>query len=55
MAFDSRLLNGIGTLSAVIEAGSFMRAGEARGLTQSAVSRSGDGAEALPVLLPANM
>ncbi len=40
MAFDSRLLNGIGVLSAVIEAGSFMRAGEALGLTQSAVSRS---------------
>lgn len=40
MAFDSRLLNGIGVLSAVIEAGSFMRAGEALGLTQSAVSRA---------------
>ncbi|MGU3399864.1 LysR substrate-binding domain-containing protein [Brucellaceae bacterium D45D] len=40
MAFDSRLLNGIGTLSAVIESGSFIRAGEALGLTQSAVSRS---------------
>lgn len=40
MVFDSRLLNGIGVLSAVIEAGSFMRAGEALGLTQSAVSRA---------------
>lgn len=40
MAFDSRLLSGIGVLSAVIEAGSFMRAGEALGLTQSAVSRA---------------
>ncbi len=40
MAFDSRLLNGIGVLSAVVEAGSFMRAGEALGLTQSAVSRA---------------
>jgi len=40
MAFDSRLLNGIGVLSAVIEAGSFVRGGEALGLTQSAVSRS---------------
>jgi len=40
MTFDSRLLSGIGVLSAVIEAGSFMRAGEAMGLTQSAVSRA---------------
>lgn len=40
MAFDSRLLNGIGVLSAVVEAGSFMRAGDALGLTQSAVSRA---------------
>jgi len=40
MAFDSRLLNGIGVLSAVIEAGSFKRAGDALGLTQSAVSRA---------------
>ncbi|ANG98747.1 LysR family transcriptional regulator [Brucella pseudogrignonensis] len=40
MGFDSRLLSGIGVLSAVVEAGSFMRAGEAIGLTQSAVSRS---------------
>lgn len=40
MSFDSRLLSGIGVLSAVIEAGSFVRAGEALGLTQSAVSRA---------------
>ncbi|WP_207484328.1 LysR family transcriptional regulator [Arenibaculum pallidiluteum] len=40
MAFDSRLLNGVGVLSAVVEAGSFVRAGEALGLTQSAVSRA---------------
>lgn len=40
MGFDSRLLSGIGVLSAVIEAGSFMRAGDALGLTQSAVSRA---------------
>jgi DNA-binding transcriptional LysR family regulator len=40
MAFDSRLLSGIGVLSAVIEAGSFVRAGEALGLTQPAVSRA---------------
>ena len=40
MTFDSRLLSGIGVLSAVIEAGSFARAGEALGLTQPAVSRA---------------
>ncbi|WP_142781883.1 LysR family transcriptional regulator [Agrobacterium sp. T29] len=40
MAFDSRLLNGIGVVSAVVEAGSFARAGEALGLTQPAVSRA---------------
>ncbi|HEF5786091.1 LysR family transcriptional regulator [Burkholderia multivorans] len=40
MRFDSRLLSGIGVLSAVIEAGSFARAGEAIGLTQPAVSRA---------------
>jgi DNA-binding transcriptional LysR family regulator len=40
MTFDSRLLSGIGVLSAVLEAGSFMRAGETLGLTQSAVSRA---------------
>lgn len=40
MAFDSRLLNGIGVVSAVVEAGSFARAGEALGLTQPAISRA---------------
>ncbi|ABO55557.1 LysR family transcriptional regulator [Burkholderia vietnamiensis] len=40
MGFDSRLLSGIGVLSAVIEAGTFARAGEAMGLTQPAVSRA---------------
>ena len=40
MVFDTRLLNGIGVLSAVVEAGSFARAGEAMGLTQPAVSRA---------------
>lgn len=40
MTFDTRLLNGIGVLSAVVEAGSFARAGEAMGLTQPAVSRA---------------
>ncbi|MCW5717790.1 MAG: LysR family transcriptional regulator [Bauldia sp.] len=40
MTFDSRLLNGIGVLAAVVEAGSFVGAGEALGLTQSGVSRA---------------
>ncbi len=40
MAFDSRLLSGIGVVSAVVEAGSFARAGEAMGLTQPAISRA---------------
>ena len=40
MAFDSRLLSGIGVLAAVVEAGSFVRAGEALGITQSGVSRA---------------
>lgn len=40
MAFDGRLLSGIGVLTAVVEAGSFARAGEAMGLTQPAVSRA---------------
>jgi DNA-binding MarR family transcriptional regulator len=38
--FDSRLLAGIGVLSAVVESGSFIRAGEAVGLTPSGVSRA---------------
>lgn len=40
MSFDSRLLSGIGVISAVVEAGNFARAGEAMGLTQPAVSRA---------------
>lgn len=40
MAFDSRLLTGIEVLAAVVEAGSFVRAAEALGLTQSGVSRA---------------
>jgi DNA-binding transcriptional LysR family regulator len=40
MAFDNRLLAGIGVLSAVVESGSFIRAGEALGLTPSGVSRA---------------
>jgi DNA-binding transcriptional LysR family regulator len=37
--FDRHLLDGLGALRAVVEAGSFVGAGEALGLTQSAVSR----------------
>jgi DNA-binding transcriptional LysR family regulator len=40
MAFDRRTIEGLGILGAVVEAGSFVRAGEALGLTQSAVSRA---------------
>src|ERR1700679_1539543 len=40
MPFDSRLLAGVGVLSAVVESGNFIRAGEALGLTQSGVSRA---------------
>jgi DNA-binding transcriptional LysR family regulator len=40
MSFDSRLLSGVGVLAAVVEAGSFVRAGEALGITQSGVSRA---------------
>ncbi|MFC3694960.1 LysR family transcriptional regulator [Chenggangzhangella methanolivorans] len=38
--FDSRLLSGVGVLSAVVRAGNFMRAAQALGLTQPAVSRA---------------
>jgi DNA-binding transcriptional LysR family regulator len=38
--FDRHSLDGLGLLRAVVEAGSFVRAGEAIGLTQSAVSRA---------------
>jgi DNA-binding transcriptional LysR family regulator len=37
---DRHTLDGLGILGAVMEAGSFVRAGEALGLTQSAVSRA---------------
>src|SRR5260370_40586905 len=40
VGFDRRSLDGLGVLGAVVEAGSFVRAGEALGLTQSAVSRA---------------
>lgn len=38
--FDRHALDGLGVLLAVVEAGSFVAAGEALGLTQSAVSRA---------------
>jgi DNA-binding transcriptional LysR family regulator len=40
MAFDGRLLSGIGVLAAVVEAGSFVGAGDALGLSASGVSRA---------------
>jgi DNA-binding transcriptional LysR family regulator len=40
MAFDGRLLPGIGVLAQVVETGNFVRAGEAMGLTPSGVSRA---------------
>ena len=40
MGFDRRSLDGLGVLQAVVGSGSFVRAGEALGLTQSAVSRA---------------
>lgn len=40
MAFDARLLSGIGTLVAVAETGSFTRAADSMGLTASGVSRA---------------
>jgi len=40
MAFDGRLLPGIGVLAEIVETGNFARAGETLGLTPSGVSRS---------------
>jgi DNA-binding transcriptional LysR family regulator len=40
MAFDGRILNGIGVLGAVVETRSFVRASKALGLTPSGVSRA---------------
>jgi len=40
MSFDGRLLSGMSVLAAVVEAGSFTRAGEVLGLSASGVSRS---------------
>lgn len=38
--FDTRLLSGVGALSAVVKAGNFLRAAQSMGLTQPAVSRA---------------
>jgi DNA-binding transcriptional LysR family regulator len=40
MAFDTRLLTGLGVLAAVVEAGSFVRAADALGMSDSGVSRA---------------
>ncbi|ACK51598.1 transcriptional regulator, LysR family [Methylocella silvestris BL2] len=40
MTFDARLLSGVGVLIAVVETGSFVRAGEKLGLSDSGVSRA---------------
>ena len=40
MSFDGRLLSGMSVLAAVVETGSFTKAGEALGLSASGVSRS---------------
>jgi DNA-binding transcriptional LysR family regulator len=40
MAFDGRLLSGIGVMAAVVETGNFVRTAEALGLTPSGVSRA---------------
>jgi DNA-binding transcriptional LysR family regulator len=40
MAFDERILNGMGVLSAIIDSGSFAAASEALDMSQSGVSRS---------------
>ena len=40
MSLDGRLLAGVSVLAAVVESGSFVRAGEALGLTPSGVSRA---------------
>lgn len=40
MTADTRILGGVSTLAAVVESGSFVKAAEALGVTQSAVSRA---------------
>jgi hypothetical protein len=40
VSFDTRLLNGLNVLAAIVEADNFFRAGEALGLTQSGPGRT---------------
>ena len=40
MAFDERVVNGMRVLAAVVDSGSFVRAGEALEMSQSGVSRA---------------
>ena len=40
MSFDGRILSGIGVLAAVVDAGSFVGAARALGLTHSGISRA---------------
>ena len=40
MAFDERVLNGMGVLSAIVDSGSFARAGDILDMSQSGVSRA---------------
>jgi DNA-binding transcriptional LysR family regulator len=40
MAFDARVVSNIGVLAAIVQTGSFARAGDALGLTRSGVSRA---------------
>lgn len=40
MAFDARIIANVGVLAAIVETGSFARAGDALGLTRSGVSRA---------------
>jgi len=47
MAFDGRLLSGVGVLAAVVEAGSFVRAADILGLTPSGVAEPCHGLKAV--------
>ena len=40
MAYDERMMNGLGVLGAVVDSGSFARAGVVLGISPSAVSRA---------------
>jgi hypothetical protein len=41
MPFDGRILSGVSVLAAVVDGGSFVKAAELIGLTDSGVSRAG--------------